>query len=194
MNDKGSMIKLYDASGQEQPGSSSVPQPHSATVPQRRLGYSVVETAQLFGCSVRSVYRLIDRGLLKSSRALRTHIQIIGRCTRDSAGKKHAQFTNLIAKPDAKDTDVAISVNNMLKAITCSLLMEQVLAPVTKFTPKQDGEDTPPGEIRVRGLKGATTERVKKIIEQDINDLKAAILSDDAVTNQSPGLRFRSIH
>jgi hypothetical protein len=115
-------------------------------------------------------------------------IQIIGRCTRDSVGKKHAQFTNLIAQPDAKDTDVAISVNNMLKAITCSLLMEQVLAPVIKFRPKQDGEETPPGEIRVKGLKGATTERVKKIIEQDINDLKAAILSDDAVTKAIAGI------
>lgn len=115
-------------------------------------------------------------------------IQIIGRCTRDSVGKRHAQFTNLIAKPDANDTDVAISVNNMLKAITCSLLMEQVLAPVIMFKPKQDDEDTPAGEIRVKGLKGATTERVKKIIEQDINDLKAAILSDDAVTKAIAGI------
>ena len=114
-------------------------------------------------------------------------IQIIGRCTRDSVGKKHVQFTNLIAQPDAKQPDVALSVNNMLKAITCSLLMEQVLAPVIKFKPKQDGEDTPKGEIRVKGLKGATTDRVKKIIEQDINDLKAAILGDDAVTKAIAG-------
>ena len=108
-------------------------------------------------------------------------IQIIGRCTRDSAGKKHAQFTNLIAQPDAKDTEVAISVNNMLKAITCSLLMEQVLAPVIRFKPKQEGEDTPPGEIRIKGLKGPNSNRVKQIIQEDINDLKAAILSDPAV-------------
>ncbi|MFO1439821.1 MAG: hypothetical protein U1F81_15975 [Verrucomicrobiaceae bacterium] len=114
-------------------------------------------------------------------------IQIIGRCTRDSVGKKHAQFTNLIAQPDAKQPDVALSVNNMLKAITCSLLMEQVLAPVIKFKPKQDGEDTPKGEIRIKGLKGATTDRVKKIIEQDINDLKAAILGDDSVTKAIAG-------
>lgn len=114
-------------------------------------------------------------------------IQIIGRCTRDSAGKEHAQFTNLIAQPDAKQPDVALSVNNMLKAITCSLLMEQVLAPVIKFKPKQDGEDTPKGEIRIKGLKGATTDRVKKIIEQDINDLKAAILGDDNVTKAIAG-------
>ena len=114
-------------------------------------------------------------------------IQIIGRCTRDSVGKKHAQFTNLIAKPDAKDSDVAVSVNNMLKAITCSLLMEQVLAPVIKFKPKMEGEDTPPGELRIRGLKGATTDRVKKIIEQDINDLKAAILGDASVAKAITG-------
>jgi hypothetical protein len=82
---------------------------------------------------------------------------------------------------------VALSVNNMLKAITCSLLMEQVLAPVIKFKPKQDGEDTPKGEIRIKGLKGATTDRVKKIIEQDINDLKAAILGDDSVTKAIAG-------
>ena len=30
-------------------------------------------------------------------------IQIIGRCTRDCLGKSHAQFTNLIAQPDAED-------------------------------------------------------------------------------------------
>lgn len=45
-------------------------------------------------------------------------IQIIGRATRDCEGKTHAQFTNLIAQPDATDEDVKTSVNNMLKAIT----------------------------------------------------------------------------
>ena len=29
-------------------------------------------------------------------------VQIIGRCTRDSSNKNHAQFTNLIASPDAE--------------------------------------------------------------------------------------------
>jgi len=60
-------------------------------------------------------------------------IQIIGRCTRDSQNKTHAQFTNLIAQPDASNQEITLSVNNMLKAITCSLLMEQVLAPNFKF-------------------------------------------------------------
>lgn len=49
-------------------------------------------------------------------------IQIIGRATRDSDNKVHAQFTNLIAQPDAHDDEVKLSVNNMLKAITASTL------------------------------------------------------------------------
>ncbi len=44
-------------------------------------------------------------------------IQIIGRCTRDSENKSHAQFTNLIAEPDAENDEVIEAVNNMLKAI-----------------------------------------------------------------------------
>jgi len=63
-------------------------------------------------------------------------IQIIGRATRDSSNKSHAQFTNLIAQPDAADDLVKLSVNNMLKAITASLLMEQVLAPNWSFKTK----------------------------------------------------------
>ena len=68
-------------------------------------------------------------------------IQIIGRATRDSNNKSHAQFTNLIAQPDAEDEQVKLSVNNMLKAITASLLMEQVLAPNFKFKLKKDEDD-----------------------------------------------------
>src|SRR5690606_12776720 len=49
-------------------------------------------------------------------------IQIIGRATRDSSNKTHAQFTNLISSPEAEDDDVKVAINNMLKAITASLL------------------------------------------------------------------------
>lgn len=115
-------------------------------------------------------------------------IQIIGRCTRDSENKSHAQFTNLIAQPDAADDDVKLAVNNMLKAITCSLLMEQVLAPNFKFKTKITGEDVPgPGEIFIRGFKQPSTKRVKDIIESDLNDLKASILQDDAIVRALPG-------
>ena len=116
-------------------------------------------------------------------------VQIIGRCTRDSSNKTHAQFTNLIAQPDAEDDQVTIAVNNMLKAITCSLLMEQVLAPNFKFKAKKDDdfEPTPPGTMKVSGFKEPSTKRTKDIIESDLADLKAAILQDDKVIAASAG-------
>lgn len=115
-------------------------------------------------------------------------IQIIGRCTRDSKNKNHAQFTNLIAQPDAADDQVTFSVNNMLKAITCSLLMEQVLAPSFKFKTKvSDSDRAEAGEIRIRGFKEPTSKRVKDIIESDLNDLKASILQDDKMIKALPG-------
>ncbi|MGC5222560.1 DEAD/DEAH box helicase [Micromonospora sp. DT81.3] len=108
-------------------------------------------------------------------------IQIIGRVTRDSPGKDHAQFTNLIAEPDASQSEVKVSVNNMLKAITASLLMEQVLAQNFEFKTKRAGDDepTPPGVIKIRGFREPSTPRVKQIVETDLNDLKATILQDD---------------
>lgn len=115
-------------------------------------------------------------------------IQIIGRCTRDSENKTHAQFTNLIAQPDAADDLVKISVNNMLKAITASLLMEQVLAPNFKFKTKiNDDDKAEPGEIKIRGFKTPSSKRVKDIIESDLNDLKATILQDDRMQKTMAG-------
>ena len=115
-------------------------------------------------------------------------IQIIGRCTRDSNNKTHAQFTNLIAQPDAADELVKLSVNNMLKAITASLLMEQVLAPNFKFKPKLSNDDKPEeGEIKVHGLKNPSSQRTKEIIESDLNDLKATILQNDTMLKALPG-------
>lgn len=111
-------------------------------------------------------------------------IQIIGRCTRDSSNKTHAQFTNLIAEPDAENSSVRISVNNMLKAITCSLLMEQVLAPNFKFLSKLSPDDkAQPGEIKIRGFKEPSSKRVNEIVEFDLNDIKAAILQDNNIIN-----------
>lgn len=115
-------------------------------------------------------------------------IQIIGRCTRDSENKSHAQFTNLIAQPEAEDSDVKLSVNNMLKAITASLLMEQVLAPKFKFKTKHGNDDAPvPGELKIRGFKEPSTDRTKQITEMDLNDLKATILQDETFIRAAPG-------
>lgn len=115
-------------------------------------------------------------------------IQIIGRATRDSENKTHAQFTNLIAQPDAEDDLVKLSVNNMLKAITASLLMEQVLAPNWNFkTKRSDDDKSGSGEIKIRGLKEPSSQRVKDILESDLNDLKATILQDDQMLKAIPG-------
>lgn len=108
-------------------------------------------------------------------------IQIIGRVTRDSEGKTHAQFTNLIAEPEASQDDVTLSVNNMLKAITASLLMEQVLAPNFAFKAKkrtEGGEDNPNQVVRIKNFAEPSTERSRQIIESDLNDLKATILQN----------------
>ncbi|MDQ7047268.1 MAG: DEAD/DEAH box helicase family protein [Sulfurovum sp.] len=116
-------------------------------------------------------------------------IQIIGRATRDSENKTTAQFTNLIAQPDAHNDEVKLSVNNMLKAITSSLLMEQVLAPSFKFKPRFDNDNEPPkkGELKIRGFKKPTSKKVNDIIESDLNDLKASILQDPQMLKAMPG-------
>ena len=110
-------------------------------------------------------------------------IQIIGRATRDCEGKPHAQFTNLIAQPDAEDEDVKISVNNMLKAITVSLLMEQVLAPSVNFRPRsriEPGEHVPAGTVIIDDVSAPVSEKVVKALE-NIDNIKAAILQDTSV-------------
>lgn len=115
-------------------------------------------------------------------------IQIIGRVTRDSPGKQHAQFTNLIAQPDATTDEVKLSVNNMLKAITASLLMEQVLAPNFTFKTKRGNDDAPrPGQLHIRGFKEPSTDRVRQIVGTDLNDLKATILQNDAFVKAAAG-------
>lgn len=118
-------------------------------------------------------------------------IQIIGRATRDAPGKTHAQFTNLIAEPDASEERVTDAVNNMLKAIACSLLMEQVLAPNFKFRTKADADELDGSRkeadivytrddsvIAIKGFAEPTTERTRQILESDLNDLTAAIIQD----------------
>ncbi len=121
-------------------------------------------------------------------------IQIIGRATRDSEGKSHAQFTNLIAEPDASADNVTDAVNNMLKAIAVSLLMEQVLAPNFKFKTRLSDDDIEGGAsvviiddsqsettVAIKGFKEPSTARVKQILESDLVDLTAAIMQDSRV-------------
>ncbi|MFT8320403.1 MAG: DEAD/DEAH box helicase [Bacillus sp. (in: firmicutes)] len=117
-------------------------------------------------------------------------IQIIGRCTRDSFNKSHAQFTNLIAEPDAEDEAVIESVNNMLKAITASLLMEQVLAPNFTFKakrPNDDGSDSS-NRISIKGFKEPSSTTVKNVIDNDLTELKASVLQDPDIIKSISGV------
>lgn len=111
-------------------------------------------------------------------------VQIIGRATRDSEDKSHAQFTNLIAQPDAEDEDVRVSVNNMLKAITLSLLMEQVLAPTVTFKPRSQmkvGETVEPGTIVINDVTAPVSDKVIKILNGDSDDIIATLIQKPEV-------------
>jgi DNA or RNA helicases of superfamily II len=115
-------------------------------------------------------------------------VQIIGRATRDCEGKVHAQFTNLIAQPDAQDEDVKNSVNNMLKAITTSLLMEQILAPTIKFKPRsqlQNGEPLPAGTIIIDDTTTPVSPKVLEILNGGKDDIIATLLLQPQVTKEA---------
>lgn len=114
-------------------------------------------------------------------------IQIIGRCTRDSEGKETARFVNMIAMPDATQTDVKVAVNDFLKAITASLLMEQVMAPSWKFKTEKDDDDRSPRTLIVEGLKPLSSEKTKLIVQEQLDDLKASILQDEQVVRAISG-------
>ena len=114
-------------------------------------------------------------------------VQIIGRATRDCEGKTHAQFTNLIAQPDAEDEDVKNSVNNMLKAITLSLLMREVLAPNITFRPRslmRPGETLQPGDIILDDTEHPVSARVQKILSSGgIDQVVTTLLNTPEVIN-----------
>lgn len=127
-------------------------------------------------------------------------IQIIGRATRDAPGKSVARFTNLIAEPAAADDVVAEAVNDTLKAIAASLLMEQVLAPRFEFTPKdvgpKDGFDYGPEGYRegkanvgfheergqfhfeLKGLIEPSSPEAKRVCQEDLNEVITSFIQD----------------
>ncbi len=130
-------------------------------------------------------------------------VQIIGRATRDAEGKERARFTNLIAEPAAEQATVAEAVNDMLKAISASLLMEQVLAPRYEFTPKNNGpkegfdygadgyqpgrsnvgvnESTGQYHVEINGLATPGTPEATRICKEDLNEVVTSFLQDKTV-------------
>ena len=129
-------------------------------------------------------------------------IQIIGRATRDAPGKTRARFTNLIAEPAADNPLVVDAINDYLKAIAASLLMEQVLAPRFDFTPKDAGPKPgfdygddgyqegklnvgvgPQGQMHfeIKGLKLPTSIEATRICREDLNEVIASFVQDKAV-------------
>ena len=129
-------------------------------------------------------------------------VQIIGRATRDAPGKTHARFTNLIAEPDASEEAVTEAVNDTLKAIAASLLMEQVLAPRFEFRPKRqdngptEGFDYGAGgydanknnvgfnpetgqfQIEIKGLAEPKSKEATRICTEDLNEVIATFIQD----------------
>ena len=114
-------------------------------------------------------------------------IQIIGRCTRDCEGKETARFVNMIAMPEAEQADVKVAVNDFLKAITASLLMEQVMAPSWKFKTVKDETEPSPRTLVVEGLKPLSSEKTKLIVQEQLDDLKASILQNELVVKAISG-------
>jgi hypothetical protein len=129
-------------------------------------------------------------------------IQIIGRTTRDAIGKTHARFTNLIAEPQADQGLVTDAVNDTLKAIAASLLMEQVLAPTFNFSPKHKDNEAIAGydygevgyqpegnnvgvneatgqfQIEIKGLIEPKSAEAQRICDDDLNELVVAFVQD----------------
>jgi hypothetical protein len=129
-------------------------------------------------------------------------VQIIGRATRDAPGKARARFTNLIAEPDASESAVTEAVNDTLKAIAASLLMEQVLAPRFEFKPKNPASEPTPGfnygetgydpdkcnvgfneergvfQIEIKGLAEPKSEEAARICREDLNEVIATFVQD----------------
>jgi superfamily II DNA or RNA helicase len=130
-------------------------------------------------------------------------VQIIGRATRDAEGKERARFTNLIAEPAAEQAAVAEAVNDMLKAISASLLMEQVLAPRYEFTPKNNGakegfdygeegykdgghnigvnQDTGQIHVEINGLVLPQSPEATRICREDLNEVVTSFLQNKTV-------------
>ncbi|MCB2050918.1 MAG: DEAD/DEAH box helicase, partial [Novosphingobium sp.] len=117
-------------------------------------------------------------------------------------GKTRARFTNLIAEPDASESVVTEAINDTLKAIAASLLMEQVLAPRFEFKPKTPtcvadpdfdygtggydkdrcnvgfNEERGTFQIEIKGLAEPKSAEAARICQEDLNEVIATFVQD----------------
>lgn len=109
-------------------------------------------------------------------------VQIIGRVTRDYPGKTESTFINLLQEPVADQDLVETAVNDILKAISASLLMEQVISPKFDFKSKSGGGGGQPAEpglsgISIEGFMQPKSERVREILSHGLGDLVTDVLN-----------------
>ena len=106
------------------------------------------------------------------------------------------------AEPDATEEAVTEAINDTLKAIAASLLMEQVLAPRFEFKPKNPDSGPTPGfnygeggydsdrcnvgvneqtgayQIEIKGLAEPKSKEAARICQEDLNEVIAAFVQD----------------
>lgn len=113
---------------------------------------------------------------------------------------------NLIAEPDASEAAVVDAINDTLKAIAASLLMEQVLAPRFNFTPKDRGpiegfdygedgykegqtnvgfnEERGQFHFEIKGLVEPKSPEATRICTEDLNEVITAFVQDKSALEQ----------
>ena len=108
----------------------------------------------------------------------------------------------MIAEPDAGEQTVTEAVNDTLKAIAASLLMEQVLAPRFEFRPKTPASTALPNldygpsgydsagcnvgvngttgsvQIEINGLVEPESDEATRICREDLNEVTASFVQD----------------
>jgi len=116
--------------------------------------------------------------------------------------RTRTRFTNLIGRARRFRGSVIEAVNDTLKAIAASLLMEQVLAPRFEFKPKHQENGPTPGfnygqggydpdrcnvgfneqtgqfQIEIKGLVEPRSKEATRICQEDLNEVIAAFIQN----------------
>ena len=129
-------------------------------------------------------------------------VQIIGRATRDAPGRRGRGSPTSSPSRTPAEAAVTEAVNDTLKAIAASLLMEQVLAPRFEFRPKNPNNGPTPGldygdggydpskcnvgvnpqtgliQLEIKGLAEPKSQEAERICREDLTELVTAFVQD----------------